>query len=263
MLTMTPHESTARTLLNMHLVALYQKGKALALADTTKALQFLADLPAHDQRLSRHLQESHIAIERLSGYLEESLQELSRASSRGFVPMLVPVPPNLELTMDYSGESTAPFSDVTRNGRYLGFYWSASHVYWEDGLGGQTGSWSGYLAWYDHWMIFSTLGSYRGRLGSDDGEIATHEWVLDRSTRLIFIASRKAVQPILARQWPKEAFPDLSYEEAVARWNESRQPVVMPTNEQIWQLYQQEMQEVASLQAWLEQYWPMPVLGRG
>lgn len=46
MLTMTPQEATAQTLLNMHLVALDRQGKTLALADTTKALQLIMGL--HD-----------------------------------------------------------------------------------------------------------------------------------------------------------------------------------------------------------------------
>ena len=72
-------EYTARTLLNMHLVALYRQSKTQALADTTKALQFVAELLAHDQRFSRLLQESHIAIEELAQYLGESLEELDQA----------------------------------------------------------------------------------------------------------------------------------------------------------------------------------------
>src|SRR5262249_35693573 len=146
------------------------------LADTTKALQFLAGLREHDQRLGKHLQESDIAIEQLASYLQESLEALSLAESHELVPLLAPVPPNLELTMGYTGQQEATFTPTVRNAHYLGFYWSTGHVFWEDGLGGQTDNWSGYLTWYRHWVVFSSLGSYRNKLGSDDGEIATHEW---------------------------------------------------------------------------------------
>src|SRR2546425_5597650 len=110
MTTMTPHESTARTVLNMHLVVLYRQGKALAFADATKAHRFLKDLPAHDPRLSRLFQETPIALERQGAYLQESLQELCQAESRKLVPILGPIPPNLELTLGYSGTMLAPFT---------------------------------------------------------------------------------------------------------------------------------------------------------
>lgn len=262
MSTMTPYESTARTLLNMQLVALYSQSKTQALSDTTKALQFVADLLAHDQRFSRLLQESSIAVEELAQYLEESLEELDQAKKREFVPMLVPVPPNLEQTLGYTGQLLAMFTSTLRNARYLGFYWSTGHVYWEDGLGGQTDSWSGYLTWYYHWIVSGSLGSYRDKLGSDDGDLATHEWLLDRKTRLVFIAPIASVRPLLHNQWPKEAFPNLNFEEATAHFYKARQHIQMPTSEEIMQLYTQEMEAVAELQRWLEQYWPMPVFGK-
>lgn len=258
---MTTYESTARTLLNMHLVALHRQGKALALADTTKALQFIMGLPTYDTRLSRLLQETHIAIEPLREYLQESLSELCQAESRKLVPMLVPIPPNLEASMGYTGQLRAMFTDTARDARYLGFYWSAGHVYWEDGLGGQTDSWSGYLTWHDHWTVLSSLGHFQDTLGSDDGEIATHEWLLDRKTRLVFIAPQTAAHAVLRSQWPKEAFPDLSVEEAAALLKNRRKPERMPANEEIWQRYQQEMQLVNDLGIWLEKYWSMPIMG--
>src|SRR5260370_38711800 len=134
MLTTTQHESTARTLLNMQLVALYRQGKAIALTDPT---EFLTSLLAHDKRLERLLQETRITIEPLRDYLQESLKELCLAESRKLVPMLAPVPPNLELVMVYTGQRQALFTDTIRDGRHLGFFWSASHVYCEDGLGCQ------------------------------------------------------------------------------------------------------------------------------
>src|SRR5260370_20427809 len=165
MTTMTPHESTARTWLNMRLVALTRQALALAFADTTKAHQFLMGLPAHDPRLSRLFQETPIATERQGAYLQESLRELCQAGNRKLVPILAPIPPNLELTLGYSGESKAPFTDVTRDANFLTFYYSTGDKpYWEDGLGGQTDSWDGYLTWIGHWMESAGRGPYRDTL---------------------------------------------------------------------------------------------------
>jgi hypothetical protein len=196
----------------------------------------------------------------LREYLRESLAELCHAESRELVPMQVPVPPNLEASTGYTGRLRAPFTDTARDARYLGFYWSAGHVYWEDGLGGQTDSWSGYLTWHDHWAVFSSLGPFQGTLGSDDGEIATHEWLRDRKTRLVFITQQKAARAVLRSQWPKEAFPNLSFEEAAALLKNRREPEPMPTNEEIRQRYQHETQLVNDLAIWLEKYWPMPII---
>jgi hypothetical protein len=263
MSTTISHERTARTLLNMHLVALHRQGQSKTLAEPTKALQFLMDLPAHDPRLSRLLQEAPLEMPQLREYLLESLEELGQAERRQLVPLLVPVPPNLETSLGYTGQLHAPFTDIVRDARYLGFYWSSSKVYWEDGLGGQTDSWSGYLTWHDHWVVFGALGHYRNKLGSDDGEFATHEWLLDRKTRLIYITPLAVARRVLRGQWPQEAFPDISAEEAVALMKQVHTQMRMPTNEEIMQCYQQEMQQVADLSSWLETYWPMPVFGRG
>jgi hypothetical protein len=256
-------ERTARTLLNGELIELHRQGKAIALADKTNAARFIMNLSARDWRISRLLQESSIGLGPLREYLQESLAELCQAESRQLVPMLAPVPPNLEITMGYTGQLQAMFTNTVRDARYLGFYWSSSHVYWEDGLGGQTDSWSGYLTWHDHWMVFGSLGPYQDKLGSDDGEIATHEWLLDRTTRLIYITPSRQARAILRAQWPKEAFPELSAEEAVALWEERRKLERIPTHDEIWHRYQQEMQQVADLSTWLEKYWPMPVFGGG
>lgn len=250
---------TARTLLNGELIELHRQGKAIALADRTNAARFTMNLPARDWRISRLLQESSIGFGPLREYLQESLAELCQAEGRALIPMLVPVPPALETTLGYTGQLRSLFTETVRDARYLGFFWSSGHVYWEDGLGGQTDSWSGYLAWHDHWTVFGALGPYRDKLGSDDGEPATHEWLLDRKTRLIFITRREAAQKILRGQWPREAFPNLSAEEAVAFVKQRRASERMPTNEEIMHRYRQEMQQVADLSSWLERYWPMPI----
>ena len=266
MTTMTPHESTARTLLNMHLVALYRQGKALAFADTTKAHQFLMGLPAHDPRLSRLFQETPIATQRQGAYLQESLQELCQAESRKLVPILAPIPPNLELTLGYSGESKAPFTDVTRDANFLAFYYSTGDKpYWEDGLGGQTDSWDGYLTWIQHWMVSAGLGPYRDTLGAADAE-ASHTWLLDRRTRLVYVAERgnPAVRQLLRAQWPQDAWPNISPEEALdlMRQRMAQQSQHPLSQEQVMAFYRQHLQDVADLSDWLEKYWPMKVSGR-
>src|SRR5215813_13059674 len=111
MSTISPYdESTARTLLNMHLVALSRQEKIPDLTDPTEALQFITDLSAHDQRIASHLEASHIPIGRLVDYLKESLEALSLAPDRELVPMFAPVPPNLEKTIGYSGQLLAMFT---------------------------------------------------------------------------------------------------------------------------------------------------------
>lgn len=257
---MTLQESTARTLLNMHLVVLYRQGKALALADTTKALQFLTGLPAHDQRLARLLGETPIAIETLSEYLQASLKELCQAESRKLVPMLVPIPPNLELTLGYSGAGKAPFTDVIRDANFLAFYYStADKPYWEDGLGGQTDWWDGYLTWFRHWMVSAGLGPYRDTFGAADAE-ATHTWLLDRRTRLVYVAERGVpeVRLLLHDQWPQNAWPNISAEEAMQliqhRFDQQSRPSL--SQEKVMELYRLHVQDVADLADWLEKYWP-------
>ena len=262
---MTPlqDERTARTLLNVQLVALYHQSKASALADDSKALRFLMALPAHDEPLSRLLQETPIAFGQLRDYLQESLQELCQAEARQLSAVPVPVPPNLELTLGYSGEDKASFTDVIRDARYLAFYYStADKPYWEDGLGGQTERWDGYLAWTDHWRVSAGLGSYRWKLGAADAD-ASHTWLLDRCTRLVYVAERgdPVVRRLLHDQWPSEAWPNISPGEALelCRQRQARQNA--PPQGEVMQLYRQRLQDAADLTAWLERYWPVPVFG--
>ena len=260
-------ERTARTLLNQHLVTLYRQAKAIALADHDKALQFLMALPARDECLSRLLQETPVDFGTLHAYLQESLQELCQAEARKLIAVLVPVPPNLELTLGYSGTGSAPFADVTRDARYLAFHYStADKPYWEDGLGGQTDSWDGYLAWIRHWRVSAGLGPYRDKLGAADAE-ASHTWLLDRRTRLVYVAKRRehAVRRLLHDQWPPEAWPNISPEEALALFRQRlAQQGVYPLPQTVGiQMFRQQRQEVSDLSAWLEKYWPMPVFGGG
>lgn len=261
----TNHEFSARTLLNMHLVALHRRAEAVALANRTKALQFIMGLPAHDKRISRLLQEAPIEMTQLREYLLESLQELCQAESRKLVPLLVPVPPNLELTLGYSGESKAPFTNTTRDAHFLAFYYSLSDKpYWEDGLGGQTDRWDGYLTWTRNWMVLAGLGPYYGKLGAADAE-ASHTWLLDRRTRLIYVTERgnPAARELLRAQWPPETWPNISAEEAANLLRQRLdQHIHQPlSQQQIMALYHQQNQDVAELADWLERYWSTPVLG--
>jgi hypothetical protein len=260
-------ERTARTLLNQQLVALHRQGRAVALADNAQALQFLMALPARDEHLSRLLQEAPVNLEQLREYLQESLQELCQAEARKLVAVPVPVPPNLELTLGYSGAGTAPFADVSRDARYLAFYYStADKPYWEDGLGGQTDSWDGYLAWAHHWRVSAGLGPYRDKLGAADAE-ASHTWLLDRRTRLVYVAERRdtVVRRLLHDQWPPEAWPNISPEEAreLFRQRLAQQDAHPVSQAVVMQMFRQQRQEVSDLSAWLEKYWPMPVFGGG
>jgi hypothetical protein len=259
-------ERSCRTLLNMHLVALHRQGKALAFADTVKSLQYLKDLSQRDPRLSLLLGQSPIPLQSLCEYLQDSLAQLCQAESRSLVPVLVPVPPNLELTLGYSGLSKAPFSDVVRDATFLSIYYTtADKPFWQDGLGGQTDSWDGYLTWIHHWMVSAGLGSYRDTLGAADAE-ATHSLLLDRRTRLMYVSARKnpALRQLLHDQWPHEAWPNISQEEALHLMQQrmASRMTSLPSQEQIMAFYRQHLQDVDALNSWLEKYWPVKVAGR-
>jgi hypothetical protein len=248
-------ERTARTLLNMELCALHLAGKSHAIAEETQAMGWLLHLSQEERRIARILRATTITRHKLYEYLRESLAEISQAKHRHLVPLVVPVPPNLEETLGYSGQDTAPLTDIVRDARFLAFYYTtADKPYWFDGLGGQTDRWDGYLAWINHWIVMAGLGPYRACLGAADSE-ATHMLVLDRKIRLLYLSVRddKTVLRLLHDQWPPQAWPRKGPEEAESRllrhFKARANSLFIP-----W--FGPRREDVACLLQWLEKHWP-------
>jgi hypothetical protein len=103
------------------------------------------------------------------------------------IKLHVPVPPMLEEALGYTG-----------NGKFVAFYWGAGdEAYYDDGRSSATGEWDAYLAFVQHPTIEPALRPYH--LGDSDSE-ATHELVLDREERKLYVGAARAVNRFLQRE---------------------------------------------------------------
>jgi hypothetical protein len=140
--------------------------------------------------------------------------------------------------------------------RFIAFYWgSGDEAYYDDGRSSATGEWEAYLAFVQHPTIEPALRPYH--LGDSDSE-ATHELVLDREERKLYVGTARAVNRFLQEQWPplptgeitqKEAMQSLLDSLNAENWEEV-QTTINP--DEIMRKMQEHQQMVQEMTTWLD-----------
>ena len=132
-------------------------------------------------------------------------------SNRALIPLPglsldVPVPPQLEATVEYHGDA-----------RYFAIYWTPAgdEAMVTDGRTTHDGCWWGYQAFVDHPLMMLALAGQRYDLGSSETD-ATHWLVIDRETRTIALAPRPQAEAFLTQQHPALPIVHLTREEWLA-----------------------------------------------
>jgi hypothetical protein len=194
--------------------------------------------------------------------------------------LTVPIPPNLEEALGYTGEA-----------RYIAFYWEpcGDELMYDDGEFAGDGDWQAWLEYTNHPSVAPYLMEKCWRCGGVgttnqlenepceicDGsgylplsfgysdEEATHWFILDRQARKGYAAPVAIAQGFLRRQGPimAQLTPEQmqtiaeAFQEAVKTLNLTWKP---PSDEEIKASLERSRQLCAEMKAWLDEYKPSP-----
>ncbi len=157
----------------------------------------------------------------------------------------VPVPPILEEAIGYTGDA-----------QWVAFYWTPAgdEAMYDDGRISGDGYWDAYLTFTRHSRVAPHLAGYN--LGSSDFE-ADDYLLLNRATRMLYVAPRDEARTVLRTQWPTTAgcaVPVLTAEE----WEQMREQIWAalrrpPDMAEIQARMQVHQAQLDALQQWLDQ----------
>ncbi len=152
--------------------------------------------------------------------------------------MMAPPAPILENAVGYSGEA-----------EWLGLYWepAGDEAMVTDGRMTATGCWEGFLL-FTSWPCLTQFD-----LGSSEGP--AKEWLLvNRKNREVFVAKCREARLLLRGQWP--ALP--AYSLTAEQWEELARAIEkelqgrpQPSLEELQAAYEQQVEAVAALRAWM------------
>jgi hypothetical protein len=161
------------------------------------------------------------------------------------IPLNVPLPPQLESAIGWSGSA-----------RWISICWTAcGDCPWiDDGRSSCTGNSWGFLAWRRHPSVSPALQD--ADLGSSE-EDGSERLLLDRVGRQVFLAPATEARWFVRDQWPSEPAVELSPEEwgqLVERIRAEMLARPMPTPAELMRRLREHSRLVAEMVKWLDQH---------